>query len=237
VFFHLEPSRALLADANADLMLTYVAVRDQVEDVITELRFLAFNHNEPFFYTQRDIFNEERLERRYAYRPRHAARFIYLNRTGFNGLWRVNAEGAYNVPFGRYDNPEILNEERLRAASVLLKPHRLLSLPFDLTLAHEFIGPHDFVYLDPPYAPLSDTANFAAYTEDGFDTNALRELRKHVDRLSSQGAKFMLSNSDTAIVREVFAGYGFTAIDAPRSVGASAETRGKVGEVVVRNYG
>jgi DNA adenine methylase len=231
VFFALEPTRALLGDANEDLVLTYSSIRDYVEAVIVELRFLAINHSEDFYYVQREAFN--RKEDRF--RPQRAAQFIYLNRTCFNGLFRVNSSGAFNVPFGRYTNPEILNEELLRTASRVLRPHRVLASSFEKTLTHEFIGPHDFVYLDPPYDPI-DEDSFVAYGKGGFGVEDQKLLREHFGCLHGQGAKLMLSNSDTAFVRELYKDFDITAIRAPRSVGAAAETRKDVGEVVIRNY-
>jgi len=168
-----------------------------------------------------------------------AARFIYLNKTCWNGLWRVNRAGRFNVPAGVYKNPAIYDAELLQACHVALQRTVLFADDYDTILALAMTarnGPA-FCYLDPPYVPTSETANFTGYTAGGFDPDhELQRLRTRCDQLDANGHKFMLSNSDTPLVRATFADYHVTSVSRSGSINSAATKRGAVPELVIRNY-
>lgn len=230
LFFAQLPERALLCDVNPDLINTYEAVRDDVSSVIRALEKLARGHGKERYYEVRERYNERRQKGA----AERAAMFIYLNKTCFNGLYRVNRRGEFNVPMGRYANPTILDVDGLYAASSALAKAELKCAPFERLLSDA--RPGDFIYLDPPYEPVSRTANFTAYAQDGFTQDDQRRLRDVFRELDRRGAKLMLSNSDVPFIRDLYRGYRIDVISAPRAVSCDATTRGPVNEVVVRNY-
>jgi DNA adenine methylase len=230
LFFARGPERALLCDVNRDLVRTYELVRDDLAGVIRGLEKLARGHGEERYYEVRERYNARREQSP----AERAAMFIYLNKTCFNGLYRVNRRGEFNVPMGRYTNPTILDREALGAASRALASAELRNAPFETLL--ESARPGDFVYMDPPYEPVSRTANFTAYAQDGFSQDDQRRLRDVYRELDRRGAKLMLSNSDVPFIRELYRGYRIDIVKAPRAVSCDPSTRGPVNEVVVRNY-
>ncbi|MBI5831284.1 MAG: DNA adenine methylase [Armatimonadetes bacterium] len=234
VFFWLQahhgPKPARLADINRHLIGTYLTVRDRVEELIE-----ALGDHQP----DRESFERVREQDPDQLDPvAQAARFIYLNRTCYNGLYRVNRSGRFNVPYGKYKNPRICAPELLRAASVALAQTELLVADFAAAVAD--CGSGDFVYFDPPYVPLSETANFTEYADEGFGLDQQRRLVELICRLDDAGALVMASNSDTPIVRELYKlpDYMFPIrpITARRMIGCDATKRGIVGEVVIANY-
>ena len=229
LFFSLTPSRAILSDVNTALIETYRAVRDQVDAVVSALERLAVGHGKEKFYRTRERYNREELSP-----VERAATFLYLNKTCFNGLHRVNRRGEFNVPFGRYKNPRIVDAPRLRAASRLLRGADLRNAPFEHVL--ETARPGDFVYFDPPYVPVSETANFTGYAQTGFgpdDQTRLRDVFRELDR---RRCHVMLSNSDVPAVRSLYQGFSIDIVTAPRAISCNAESRKAVREVVVTNY-
>ncbi|MFO0683091.1 MAG: DNA adenine methylase [Sandaracinus sp.] len=232
MFFARSPQRALLCDLNASLVDTYLAVRDDVEGVIDELGVLSAAHAATgTYYRVRERYN---AERRAMSRNERAAAFVYLNKTCFNGLHRVNRRGEFNVPEGRYKNPRILDEHALRSASSVLQRAEIKHTSFEGLLS--LAKPGDFVYLDPPYEPVSTTASFVAYGADGFAREDQTRLRDVVNELDRRGCKIMLSNSDVPFIREIYARYRIDTVAAPRAINCDADKRGLVSEVVVRNY-
>ena len=230
LFFSRQPKRALLTDINPALVGTYTAIRDDLDRVIAALRGLAARHSKESYYEVRERYNRSpRITT-----AKRAAMFIYLNKTCFNGLHRVNRKGEFNVPVGSYKKPRILNEDALRAASDALRGAQLRCASFEALL--ENAKPGDFVYFDPPYEPMSETASFTSYARDGFsreDQTRLRDVYKALDR---RGCKLMLSNSDVSFVRELYQDFQIDTVAAPRAINCDASKRGKVREVVVRNY-
>ena len=231
VFFHvqalLQPSHALLWDSNSELIETFMAVRSEVEHLIELLRQHHKQHSESYYYEVRAQPPQARAAR--------AARLIYLNKTGFNGLYRVNSRGLFNVPFGHRAKPEIFNEALLRATSAALQKAELESRDFrDLSgVARK----GDFIYFDPPYQPLSKTSSFTSYTSGSFgekDQNDLADLYAKLDR---RGCLLMLSNSDTPLIRKLYAGFRIHCVSARRMINSNGDKRGPVSEVVVLNYG
>lgn len=230
LFFARRPERALLADVNPQLIATYTAVRDDVESVITQLAPLSAAHGTERYYHVRHRYNHaQRLSP-----AERAAMFIYLNKTCFNGLHRVNRRGEFNVPAGRYANPRILDAELLRSASAELARAELRCDSFESLLS--YVKPGDFVYFDPPYEPASRTANFTAYAQDGFSRDDQERLRDVFSALDRRRCKLMLSNSDVPFIRELYAKFRLDTVVAPRAINCNAARRGLVSEVVVRNY-
>jgi DNA adenine methylase len=230
MFFARQPARALLCDKNAQLCGTYEAVRDDVETVITHLKTLAKGHNAESYYQQRHRYNHAtKLSK-----TERAALFIYLNKTCFNGLHRVNRRGEFNVPAGRYQNPRILDEGLLRAASRELARAELHCESFEGMLAHA--KPGDFIYFDPPYEPISRTSNFTAYAQDGFTREDQTRLRDVFAALDRRRCKLMLSNSDAPFIRDLYKKFRIDMVAAPRAINCDAKRRGPVTELVVRNY-
>ena len=218
--------RVTLSDANAALIDVYLALRNDVEGVIAALQ--------PHYY-ERDHYYHVRAQRPDDLSlPERAARIIYLNKTCYNGLYRENRAGQFNVPFGRYKNPTICDEPNLRAVSVVLQGVDIARRRFDGVLGYAKGG--DFVYFDPPYVPLSPTANFTTYDRAGFGPDDQRQLRDVFAELARRGVRAMLSNSDTPFVRELYAGFHVEQLFAARAVNSRANGRGKVAEVLVLNY-
>ncbi len=230
LFFHRRPVRALLCDVNPSLVDTYTAIRDEVDEVIGHLGALAARHGDGSYYAVRERYNRSAG----APRAERAAMFVYLNKTCFNGLHRVNRRGEFNVPEGRYTNPRILDETGLRAASAALGKAEIRRQGFDAIV--QSARPGDFVYFDPPYAPVSATANFTSYAEDGFGAKEQEKLRDIFRDLDRRGCKLMLSNSDVPMIRELYRDFRIDVIPAPRAINCRADKRGPVDEVVVRNY-
>jgi DNA adenine methylase len=243
-----------LSDINADVIGCYLAVRDAVDEVIGALRDLERDYQiggEAHFYGIRDrAFNPARRhvhacpDPAAAYTPQLAAMLIFLNRTGFNGLFRLNARGEFNVPAGRYVNPLICDEENLRAWSRTLRRAgvTLRVAPFDAALRDA--GEDDFVYLDPPYAPVSGTARFTSYTAGGFDAEQQLLLQRTVIRLACRRASVLLSNSAAPQIRALYTrqaarcvGLKATTVAARRAINSRAASRGPVREYVITNVG
>ena len=230
LFFELQPEKAVLADFNAELINAYKVVQRDVEKLIDELS--RHRHNKRHFYRVRDF---DRSPAFWVFSDvERAARFIYLNKTCFNGLYRVNSRGEFNVPFGDYKNPAILDAENLRACSAALQGRELVRRSFEEVVGATSKG--DFVYYDPPYMPVSKTANFTAYGKEGFTAEDHTRLRDTCIELDKKGVKFMLSNSDAPLVLELYRDFNLETVQSSRSINSKATLRGPVKEVIVRNY-
>lgn len=226
MFFALQPVKAMLSDYNAELVTTYQVIRDDVERLIRHLRTHKLDETYYYDLRAREPGRLDPIER--------ASRLIYLNRTCFNGLYRVNARGGFNVPYGRYKNPLICNEVGLRAASAALAGTHTRHAGYEIVLEQARRG--DFVYFDPPYHPVSPTANFTGYTAGAFGPDDQRRLADVFRALARRGCKVMLSNSDTPFIRELYGDFNLEIVAAPRLVNRDATKRGPVNEVLVRNY-
>jgi DNA adenine methylase len=229
LFFALEPNVAMLSDKNEKLIPVYKDVKSHVEEVIVHLEDLKRRHHagpEETYYDIRDQFNHNGLSG-----PFQSAMFIYLNKCCFNGLYRVNKRGYFNVPIGRYKNPAILQPEKLREASELLQGASLAVDDFEDCVQGAQCG--DFVYIDPPYQPVSDTANFTAFTADGFAEDAQLRLARTVSMLADRGVRVMVSNSDHPFVRNLYRKHRIFQVEGRRSINSKGSKRGPVPELII----
>lgn len=227
----LSRKQAWLSDNNGPLIETYHGVREAVEEVIALLRQHESGHGEDYYYEVRAGVPQKNSAER-------AARIIYLNKTGYNGLYRENSKGQFNVPFGRYKKPLICDEPNLRAVAETLRKAKIERRPFDSILrkAERKAEPGDLVYFDPPYHPISKTASFTAYDKGGFPESSQRELAEVFAKLSAKGVKVLLSNSMTGFVRDLYSDFQIDEVLANRNVNSRADRRGKVKEALVRNF-
>lgn len=217
-------------DYNAELMNAYQVVRDKPQQLLASLA--QHRNAEEYYYQLRALDRQDDFLRRSA--VTRASRFIYLNKTGYNGLYRVNSKGQHNVPFGRYANPTLADADTIYACSAFLQQVKLMQGDFDAI--RPLLTAEAFVYLDPPYAPVSATANFTSYTDKGFDQGMQLRLKELCDYIDSIGAQFMLSNSAAPLVYELYQDYHIVEVQATRAVNSKASGRGKVTELIVRNY-
>ena len=225
LFFAVQPGRAILSDSNADLVVAWQQVRDNVYGVLDVLARHVYD---------RAHFNEVRALDPLGLSPaERAARFIFLNKTCFNGLWRVNRSGRFNVPIGRYKNPAFHDPSTLIRASAALRTVQVLNLPFESALRKT--APGDFVYLDPPYDPVSPTASFASYTAGGFRWEDQERLAEECRTLNRRGVRFLLSNSATPRIREAYRHFEQRIVRAPRFINCKSGARGHVDEILVFN--
>jgi DNA adenine methylase len=236
VFFHLSPPNAVLGDLNRSLIATYIVVKDNLSELLAELQKLKPPTDEENYYAVRDTFNDlrERLVQLSASdRARFAALFIWLNHTCYNGLYRVNKKGRFNVPFGFYQNPSIYSAAVLRQASRALRAARtrILAADYEEVLSGAVRG--DVAYLDPPYDPVSSTARFTSYTSDGFDKAEQERLAGVVDDLVRRGCRVILSNSPSKLIKRLYGGYRTETVSVPRAINCVGSRRTRVAELVV----
>jgi DNA adenine methylase len=238
IFFHLYNQNriangVILNDLNRELMTCYEVIRDQVDKLIEELRrHEAHKTQKSYFYEIRGWDRQPGIKERSP--VERAARTVFLNRTCYNGLYRVNSRGQFNVPFGSYKNPLICDEDNLRAVSQALQGVELRSDDFERCV--EWAGPGDFVYLDPPYHPLSETASFTSYTKDDFGEADQTRLAAIFRQLDEMGCRVMLSNSYTSLIKELYIAYRQEVVTATRAINCRGEGRGGIPELVILNY-
>lgn len=226
LFFDLLPKKAFISDANLDLILTYKAVQKDVEPLIALLKKHQKSHSEEYYYKVRAKHNlKDPIQ--------VAARMIYLNKTCFNGLWRVNKKGEFNTPMGKYANPGICQEDNLRACSLALKN---TDIQYKDYLSIEPKS-GDFCYFDPPYHPTNETS-FTAYSMLDFTEKDQQNLSEFCRELNKKGVKVMLSNSNTKFIRDLYKGAAFkiSIVNAPRLVNCKPNGRNSVEEVIITNY-
>lgn len=233
VLFDLQPTKAVINDVNQELINLYEVIKNDVESLISELR--QFKNEEEFFY---DVRGWDRDSDKYKSltNVERAARIHYLNKTCYNGLFRVNSSGEFNTPFGRYKNPNITNEVTFRAVSKYFNNADVSFLNSDFEKAVKEIRKGAFVYFDPPYDPVSNSANFTGYAEGGFNRDEQMRLKTLCDELNNKGIKFMLSNSSTEFIRDIYKEYKLITLKANRSINSNANGRGEIDEVLVMNY-
>lgn len=227
IFFHLQPARAILTDINPELVNAYQCVRDQVDAVITRLEHHHQQHSPDYYYQMRSTVSDDAIER--------AARLIYLNKTCYNGLYRENSKGQFNVPIGRYKAPKVCNPDLLRSVSRSLQSADIALRPFDAVMTVATTS-QDFVYFDPPYHPISTTSRFTAYNRYSFHPADQIRLRDTFVALANRGVRVMLSNSDCPFVRDLYREFTVHTIMATRAINSNAQRRGKITEVLVTSW-
>jgi DNA adenine methylase len=236
VFFALQPKKAIINDFNTQLILTYRAIKENVEALIALLKKYKDKNDENCFY---EIRNQDRDAEKFDKLTdiEKAARVIFLNKTCFNGLYRVNSQGLFNVPYGKYKNPAICDEIALRQISDYLNANRITIQNGDFEKAVSSSGKNSFIYFDPPYHS-PDKTNFTGYQADGFGEAEQERLRDVMVKMTNRGAKCLLSNADTAYIRGLY-GHDFfdiIPVQAKRSINSDSAGRGTVSEVLIRNW-
>lgn len=232
MLFYLQPRVAYVNDINSRLINMYNVIKYYPEPLIQELS--EYENTAEFYYKIRE--SDRNFNSIYFSCIKQAARFIYLNKTCFNGLYRENKTGQFNVPYGKYKNPNFVNASAIRSMSQYFNTANIIFTSIDFMQVLNNLPSGTFVYLDPPYDPVSKTANFTNYTRYGFTNGDHIRLRGCCDTLTERGIKFMLSNSDTNFIRSLYAGYDITEVLAKRSINCNGNDRGLVKELIIRNY-
>lgn len=233
VLFDLMPDKAVINDANRHIINVYKVVKNNIEELIDDLK--KHKNEEDYYYEIRSLDRKEIFKK--MTKVEKASRILYLNKTCYNGLFRVNSSGEFNVPFGKYKNPDIVNEAVLRAVHRYLNNNNIRILNTDFEEAMKGMRKEAFVYFDPPYFPISDSSNFTGYTLDGFDKQDQVRLKKLCDKLDSRNCRFLLSNSGAEFIQNLYSDYKVEVVKAKRSINSNAAKRGEIEEILVRNYG
>ncbi len=232
VLFYLQPKKAIINDSNSDLINVYSVVKDNLDSLIEDLR--KHKNESEYFYNIRKLDRSESFEQ--LDKIQRASRLIYLNKTCYNGLYRVNNAGEFNSPFGRYRNPNIINEPVLKAVSLFLNRNNIDIQNRDYEEILRGLDRNSFAYLDPPYHPISDSSNFTGYVQGGWNESDQIRLREACDNLTARGIKFLLSNSATEFIKDQYKNYKIITVKATRTINANADKRGEIDEVLIRNY-
>lgn len=231
IFFELQSKEAVVNDSNSELINCYKVIRDSLDELMEDLK--RHENNEDYYYNIRDWDRKKNYDSKTA--VERASRIIFLNKTCYNGLFRVNSHGEFNVPFGRYKKPNILDEEVLKAVSYYLNNNDIKLLNGDFEDAVKDAKAGDFVYFDPPYDPISNTASFTGYDMNGFNKDEQIRLKNTVDNLNKRGCQVLLSNADTDFIVDLYKDYQIEKVYATRAINSNALKRGKVQEVLVMN--
>ncbi|HIH3050245.1 TPA: DNA adenine methylase, partial [Streptococcus pneumoniae] len=234
LFFDLAPKDAVINDFNAELINCYQQIKDNPQELIEILKVHQEYNSKEYYLDLRSADRDERIDM--MSEVQRAARILYMLRVNFNGLYRVNSKNQFNVPYGRYKNPKIVDEELISAISVYINNNQLEIKVGDFEKAIVDVRTGDFVYFDPPYIPLSETSAFTSYTHEGFSFADQVRLRDAFKRLSDTGAYVMLSNSSSALVEELYKDFNIHYVEATRTNGAKSSSRGKISEIIVTNY-
>ena len=231
VLFAHQPKKAIVNDYNSELMNVYQVIKSHPEQLIQLLQIHQNNNSEEYYYKTREL---DRTEEYKELSPiQKASRIIYLNKTCYNGLYRVNSSGHFNSPYGKYKNPSIVNAPIIRAISKYFNDNEITLLQGDYKEALKKAKKGSFVYLDPPYMPISSSANFTGYTENGFGYKQQEELKKECDKLREKEIRFVLSNSDCSEIRELYKEYKIQTVQAKRAINSNSAKRGEINEVLI----
>ncbi len=237
VLFDLQPLNAIVNDLNEELINLYTVIKNDPDELIKDLK--KHRNQSDYYYRIREL-DRDRSKYRKLTDVERASRIHYLNKTCFNGLFRVNRAGEFNTPFGRYKNPNITNEVTIKAVSKYFNKANIEFRNVDFVEAVKDINQDSFVYFDPPYDPVSDSANFTGYDKGGFDREEQKRLKMLCDQLDERGISFLLSNSATAFIKDLYSdpnrNYQIEIIKAKRTINSNANGRGEIDEVLVRNY-
>jgi len=231
LFFYLLPNKAILIDNNEELINCYRVIQNKIGELINSLK--KHKNEKDYFYKIRSI-DRNLVEFKKLSDVERASRMIYLNRSCFNGLYRVNSKGEFNVPFGKYENPKFCDKENLLAVNTVLKDIQIINGDFKECL--ELAEKDDFIYFDPPYQPISATANFTSYTKENFNKEDQVRLFKVYEELDNRGCKVMLSNSYNEFILDLYKKYDLKTVHAKRAINSDASGRGQIKEVLIINY-
>jgi DNA adenine methylase len=232
LLFHLQPKKAIINDFNSELVNVYSVIKTDLESLILDLK--KHKNESDYFYEIRGIDRTGEIEK--LTNAERASRIIYLNKTCFNGLYRVNSSGEFNSPFGKYKNPNIINEPTLRAVNHYLNTNDIQIINGDYLEILQKADKNSFVYLDPPYHPVSESSNFTGYVQGGWDESDQIRLREACDDLTKRGIKFLQSNSSADFIKQQYTNYSVNTIKANRAINSNGEKRGEIEEVLIKNY-
>ena len=232
VLFNLQPKNAIINDYNEELINVYQVIKNNLEELIDDLK--VHENNADYFYELRGLDRTEKFQNLTL--VQRASRIIFLNKTCFNGLYRVNNAGEFNSPFGRYKNPNIVNEPTLKAVNKFLNSNNIDIKSGDYSDVLKQADKKCFVYLDPPYHPISESSNFTGYVQGGWNMYDQIDLKAACDELNKKGVKFLLSNSSADFIKDLYKDYKITIVKANRAINSNGADRGEVDEVLIRNY-
>lgn len=234
LFFELAPKDAIINDFNSELINCYQQIKDNPSELIKSLSKHKESNSKEYYLNLRSADRDSRIEK--MNNVERAARIMYMLRVNFNGLYRVNSKNQFNVPYGRYKNPQIVDSDLIVSISQYLNENTIYILNGDFEEAVKDVEAGDFVYFDPPYIPLSETSSFTSYTHEGFSYEDQVRLRDTFKKLDEKGAYVMLSNSSSPLVGELYKDFNIHKVSATRTNGAKSSSRGKIDEIIVTNY-
>ncbi|MGX7072577.1 DNA adenine methylase [Helcococcus kunzii] len=234
LFFYLQPKNAVINDMNSDLILSYRAIKDDLNNLIEELEYHKQHNSKEYFLDLRSYDRDERINS--LSNTQKAARIMYMLRVCFNGMYRVNSKNQFNVPYGRYKNPKIVDKVLLKNISDYLNSSNILILNEDFEVSIKECKAGDFVYFDPPYIPISETSSFTSYTNEGFSYKDQVRLRNIFSELTRKNVYCMLSNSNSPKTLELYEQFNIHQVKAKRSINSISSKRGEISEVIITNY-
>lgn len=234
LFFELAPEKAVINDFNSELINCYQQIKEEPQKLIDLLTKHRENNSKEYYLELRSVDRDDRINEMTDIE--RAARIMYMLRVDFNGLYRVNSKNQFNVPYGRYKNPKIVDAKLILSISQYLNSSNIKILTGDFEKAVQDASAGDFVYFDPPYIPLSETSAFTSYTHEGFSYEDQVRLRDCFKNLDQKGAFVMLSNSSSPLVEELYKDFNIHKVEATRTNGAKSSSRGKISEIIVTNY-
>ena len=232
VLFNLQPKNAIINDFNEELINVYQVIKNNLDELIVDLK--KHKNEAEYFYSIRSL--DRNGEFKNLTDVQRASRVIFLNKTCFNGLYRVNNAGEFNSPFGRYKNPNIVNEPTLKAVNKFLNSNNIEIISGDYSEILKKADKKCFVYLDPPYHPISESSNFTGYVQGGWNMYDQVDLKTACDELHKKGVKFLLSNSSAEFIKDLYKDYNITIVKANRAINSNGADRGEVDEVLIKNY-
>ena len=233
VLFNIEPKKAIINDFNDELINLYQVIKNNPHELIEDLK--KHKNEKDYFYCMRELDRNKESYKKLSNIER-ASRILYLNKTCYNGLYRVNSNGEFNSPFGTYKNPLICDEANILEISNYFNKNNIKILNDDFSIILKYVKANDFVYLDPPYYPLTKSASFTGYNANGFNEADQIRLKEFCDKLNKKGVKFLLSNSNTDFIKELYKEYDIIIVKAKRYINSNGNDRNNCEEVLIKNY-
>lgn len=233
ILFELQPKKAIINDYNTELINVYKVIKESPEKLIKELEIHKQKNSSQYYYKIRELDRMENFSNLNDIKK--AARIVYLNKTCYNGLYRVNSSGHFNSPYGRYKKPNIVNAPTIKAISNYFNKNDIIIKNGDYKDVLTDLKNDAFVYFDPPYVPISTSSSFTGYTENGFGLKQQEELKTECDKLTKKGIRFILSNSDCEFIRELYKDYKIITVKARRTINSQSQKRGEINEVLIYN--